>query len=467
MKNLSVLLVLVLFESSFPQNISLRDTTNKYDYIIITVPEFVQTCQTFKQHKESINGFNVLIVDTGQIYNEFSADSLPQNNIREFISYAGTYWQKPQLKYILFVGIVNAIPNFHIQQPFPGYNPYHQTDYYYKINLYDPDTLSIDFGVGRIPALKGIELQNYFNKVIWYETNNQLYDWMNMNLFLCESDSSMNFMSHSQQIATKLPTNFHKKFIEDSDTSEYYGNLDSLLNYVNNFGTSILWFVGHARDSSFMLNPSFLQLIDINLFNNYQKYFISIYYNQSAIIDSNTNLSRELLFKANSGSIGAVLEIGSILWPTFTLVQQFWASRFYDSSISSITSVIDTFYLSDFFERKVTNFWGDPSLKLKFDPLVNVEEIVTPVPDDFKLYQNYPSPFNSSTRIKYQVPVQSNVTLKIYDVLGREVATLVNEVKPAGKYEVGFTENNLTSGVYFYTLQADNYIQTKKMILLK
>jgi hypothetical protein len=431
------------------------------------VPEFVQSCQTFKEHKESYNGFNVLIVDTGQIYNEFNSDSLPQNNIREFISYAGTYWQTPKLEYILFVGTVIAVPNFHIQSIFPDYNPYHQSDYYYKINLYDLDTLSIDFSVGRIPAFNENEIQNYFNKVVWYETNNQLYDWMNTNLFLYESDSSMGFWGRSHVISSRLPANFNKKYIEDSDTSENFGNLDSLLNYVNNFGTSIFWFVGHARDSSFMLDTSFIQLEDLYLFNNYQKYFISIYYNQRAIIDSNTNLSRELLFKANSGSIGAVLEIGSILWPTFTLVQQFWAGRFYDPSISSITSVIDTFYLSDFFERKVTNFWGDPSLKLKYDPLVDVEELATPVPDDFKLYQNYPSPFNSSTKIKYQIPFQSNVTLKIYDVLGREVATLVNEVKSAGKYEVEFTENNLTSGIYFYNLQADNYRQTKKMILLK
>ena len=135
--------------------------------------------------------------------------------------------------------------------------------------------------------------------------------------------------------------------------------------------------------------------------------------------------------------------------------------------IRSITNVIDSFYVSVYFERKVTNYWGDPSLKLKFDPIVNVEEMVTPIPEDFKLYQNYPSPFNSSTTIKYQIPFPANVSLKLYDMLGREIATLVKEIKPAGKYEVGFTENNLPSGIYFYTLQAGNYTQTKKMLLLK
>jgi hypothetical protein len=172
MKNLSVLLVLVFFELSFPQSTTLRDTTNQYDYIIITVPEFVQSCQTFKEHKESYNGFNVLIVDTGQINNEFNADSLPQNNIREFISYAGNNWQNPKLKYVLIVGTVKTVPNFYIDPIYPvWYIKYYQSDYYYKNNLFDTDTTKFDFNVGRLPALNVQEVQNYFNKIISYETN--------------------------------------------------------------------------------------------------------------------------------------------------------------------------------------------------------------------------------------------------------------------------------------------------------
>ncbi|MCL4279082.1 MAG: T9SS type A sorting domain-containing protein, partial [Ignavibacteriaceae bacterium] len=94
---------------------------------------------------------------------------------------------------------------------------------------------------------------------------------------------------------------------------------------------------------------------------------------------------------------------------------------------------------------------------------------------DFELYQNYPNPFNPSTVIGYQLPVSSDVTLTIYDVLGNEVVTLVNEYRPAGSYEVEFNTSELpsrsgsalTSGVYFYRLSAGNYSETKSMILLK
>jgi hypothetical protein len=89
----------------------------------------------------------------------------------------------------------------------------------------------------------------------------------------------------------------------------------------------------------------------------------------------------------------------------------------------------------------------------------------------YQLQQNYPNPFNPSTRIQYQVASASQVTLKVYDILGNEVATLVDEYKPAGSYEAEFNASsgirNLVSGIYFYQLKAENYIETKKMVLLK
>lgn len=86
---------------------------------------------------------------------------------------------------------------------------------------------------------------------------------------------------------------------------------------------------------------------------------------------------------------------------------------------------------------------------------------------DFILFQNYPNPFNPSTTISWQLPVGNWQTLKIYDVLGNEIATLVDEFKPAGKYEVYFDALGLSSGIYFYQLKVENYIETKKMQLMK
>ena len=86
---------------------------------------------------------------------------------------------------------------------------------------------------------------------------------------------------------------------------------------------------------------------------------------------------------------------------------------------------------------------------------------------EFKLCEKYPNPFNPSTSIRYSIPEGSFTSVKIYNSLGSEVATLVNETKPAGTYEVEFNASNLSSGIYYYTLQAGSFSETKKMILMK
>jgi hypothetical protein len=89
------------------------------------------------------------------------------------------------------------------------------------------------------------------------------------------------------------------------------------------------------------------------------------------------------------------------------------------------------------------------------------------IPKEYSLSQNYPNPFNPVTNIKYQLPKDGFVTLKIYDITGREIAKLVNEQKPAGNYTVAFNGSNFASGVYFYRIQAGDFVQVKKMVLIK
>jgi hypothetical protein len=97
--------------------------------------------------------------------------------------------------------------------------------------------------------------------------------------------------------------------------------------------------------------------------------------------------------------------------------------------------------------------------------IVSVENEETPI--EYALHQNYPNPFNPTTTLKYQIPELSFTTIKVFDVLGNEVVTLVNKEKPVGSYEVQFDATGLPSGLYFYTLNSGNFVETKKMILIK
>ena len=107
------------------------------------------------------------------------------------------------------------------------------------------------------------------------------------------------------------------------------------------------------------------------------------------------------------------------------------------------------------------NTWGEVLI-----PPTNINNQVD-FPKEFALYQNYPNPFNPGTTISFHLPQSNFVTLQVYDVLGVEIMTLVNEEKPAGSYEVEFDCTGLSSGIYFYQLKTEGYVETKKMILLR
>jgi hypothetical protein len=128
------------------------------------------------------------------------------------------------------------------------------------------------------------------------------------------------------------------------------------------------------------------------------------------------------------------------------------------------------FYHSEFFEfggfsETLKGFikngivYGDTAL-------TNVNDKINSV-NSFYLYQNFPNPFNPVTNIRYSIGSSGFVRLKVYDVLGNEITTLINEEKPAGSYSVEFNGSNLASGVYFYKLGTGEFVQVKKMLLLK
>lgn len=89
------------------------------------------------------------------------------------------------------------------------------------------------------------------------------------------------------------------------------------------------------------------------------------------------------------------------------------------------------------------------------------------MPEQYTLYQSYPNPFNPTATISFELPTSGNVSLKVFNTLGEEVETLINDFKSAGKYSVQFNGSRLASGVYFYRLQAGDFVQTRKMLLLK
>ena len=118
----------------------------------------------------------------------------------------------------------------------------------------------------------------------------------------------------------------------------------------------------------------------------------------------------------------------------------------------------DSLYISDYYAR---------SLRLITGVTVGVVNISSLIPDGYELSQNYPNPFNPETNIVYQIPVAEKVTLKISDVNGKEIETLVNEFQYSGKYRINFNGINYSSGIYYYTIKSGLFSKTMKMIMIK
>jgi hypothetical protein len=130
------------------------------------------------------------------------------------------------------------------------------------------------------------------------------------------------------------------------------------------------------------------------------------------------------------------------------------------TSINNYSFTDNTVSAKCYYRLRQVDFNG----AFEFSPVIEVESMgVT----NYTLSQNYPNPFNPSTQIKFALPKDGLVTLKVYNVLGKEVASVVNEYKTSGNYTVNFSAKNLSSGIYFYTIKADGFTQTKKMTILK
>ena len=133
------------------------------------------------------------------------------------------------------------------------------------------------------------------------------------------------------------------------------------------------------------------------------------------------------------------------------------------SSSSGLKGMLDEFrlYNKALTDAEVAAAWNHRFIISGIKPVLNI------VPEEYNLSQNYPNPFNPTTKINYTIPKTGLVTLKVYDILGKEIATLVNEVKNTGSYIVEFNGSNLPSGTYFYRLEAGDYVNVKKMLFIK
>ncbi|GJQ41252.1 MAG: T9SS type A sorting domain-containing protein [Ignavibacteriota bacterium] len=198
------------------------------------------------------------------------------------------------------------------------------------------------------------------------------------------------------------------------------------------------------------------------LFNEFDSTETHIYYKKNAVIGDTWTIGGNTVYAIEDTFVANVFgEQTTIKLLTrdngLVYIQEYWTEKFGKLSSQDFGGIID-----DLQGCVIDGIvYGDTTFTI-----VSVED-ESETPSSFYLAQNFPNPFNPSTTLSWELPFGNWQTLKIYDVLGNEIATLVDGFKPVGKYEVKFDASGLASGVYFYQLKVENYIETKKMQLVK
>jgi hypothetical protein len=211
--------------------------------------------------------------------------------------------------------------------------------------------------------------------------------------------------------------------------------------------------------------PNYITTIGPVVFDNYEipQWVDTLFtLNYSLRNDGSTNTATAITAvivttDTNVTNIPGISQFGDIVPGEVKSQVSFPIAIYHQNSPSSIDFIVQIYSNGRF-------FWSD---SFTVSVPVGIEENETNLPIEYALKQNYPNPFNPSTRIKYSIPQSSYVIIKVFDILGNAIATLVNEEKSIGNYEVQFDATGISSGVYFYTLTAGNFVENKKMVLLR
>jgi len=331
----------------------------------------------------------------------------------------------------------------------------------------------VDACIGRLPAKDSLSLSVMVHKTIAYEQDTvgawcaraiSLSDYDTITWSLFESDAN-----YLKSLLGSVWGDTVSVYIQAD--SPYHLDSTGFLNLWN-AGAAIITYSGHANQVVLSATDYFTTQ-NVDSLHNASCLPVCLLGGCDLTYDTGPQLSIPThLLEKNGGGAVAVVSSEGLMYENTTV-------SFYTSMISSMIQKPDAPIGLSFEEAKVTSnswdlamvqrftFLGDPALSIKHPAAPTLVQRPSSYPESFALMQNYPNPFNPTTVITFQLPVVSNVTLKIYDMLGREVQTLINGRQEAGLHSVTFNARNLASGVYLYRLQAGSNCETKKFVLLK
>jgi hypothetical protein len=478
MLNIKCSFLLFIFLSiSIGHSQPLKSSSNQADYLIISPNLFFETLQPLIDFRTA-EGINIRLIDINQIYDEFLDTLTTHEAIQHFISYTLQYWEQPQPKYVLLAGDTDIIPSFRFASMFNDHPRIEEDsvsiDDWYAINIYEEDNIP-DIQLGRFPIINSIDLNALVQKTIYFDTYLKRSDYLNDFVFFTDSVDASGFeWAMGEFISTIMPEYYTYDRIDLRFDSPFNGTSTDMINSINE-GTMFLSYYGHASSTAWS-DTFIFSVDDIDYLEENERPFIltTIACSQNFDDPSETSIVEKLLSSPASGAISTFSSSGLNLF----IRSKMMIDEFYSYIFSNPQSTIGEAIL--YIKRKLITesltpdhtyhrytLLGDPAIKFPPDLITRLETKHLIPPDDFKLFQNYPNPFNPSTTIEFTLPKSEYVELNVYNILGKEVATLVSNKLNSGNHTYQFDGKNLASGVYYYQLVAGDYREVKKMILIK
>lgn len=453
----------------------LKSGNNRADYVVIAPASYMPQAERLAKFRHTSDGLVTMAVSIDSIVGQFNASAASDSALRDFIQFALRSWQSPKPEYFVLAGNVNAIPS-HVE-----------AEDSFLVHLGYRDSLCIDhwfvedpsrhtwYGnalavLGRLPAWDSAGLAVMIEKQIEYES--LVADrWWGRCVGLADDDTTAPglFDSDLQRLQQILAAVWQDTLTVDVGSSSPR-HRDSLgFREIWNEGASIMTYCGHANPYTLSATRYFTTR-SVDALTNGNRLPVCFFGGCDLRFDTAnpSSIPVHLLEQPAAGAVACVASAGV----TFeSSVVSEYAALFRDL-INTPTRTVGRAFTNaknacaDGFLRRLT-FLGDPALRIKRPEVVAGIPVRQSYPAETVLYQNYPNPFNPGSEIRFQISRISSVRLAVYDLLGREVAVLVNEKKAPGSYVVRFDAMGLASGVYIYRLTDGQSTIARRMLLLK
>jgi len=439
------------------------------DYVIITPKAYLPTLEPLAAFRTTHNGFSVLAITTEEIYAAFGEGMPSDSAIREFVTFALVTWEDPNPQFFLLAGNVNSVPSH--KEPgveFIGEDSI-MVDQWFVEGVVDSSGIILpSAAIGRFPGWDSTQLAAMVAKTIAYESMSDS-TWFDRSIAVADHEPGSNIFESQANACAEIISDLwtDTTTVHVLETSPSYLSREEFRGLINQ-GTALILTIGHHEWFAFSHSHYFTTWDVDSLDNSERLPFWIINESQRFEREDTLAMAVNLLQTTDKGAVGSMGPTGH----TF-LVEHFgFLAALLNEMVANPGTPIGSVLLNVKqvpMRRayRIVALLADPALEIRTTVTTGMDNDPPVLPIVVTLKQNYPNPFNPTTTFEFSIPTSLFANLSVYNLLGENVVTVIDEQLAAGTHRVHWDATGQPSGVYFYRLRAGGFTETKKLVLLR